>query len=103
MSTNEGTLFDRIPKNKLAELANGFSADTTAQQAVQALAALGIEATEEEAQALLGSLFVKKGSLKPLGNRRRRILRPRWLLLRRWLVHSNLRSFVLRLLIEPTR
>ena len=68
MSTNEGTLFDRIPKNKLAELANGFSADTTAQQAVQALAALGIEATEEEAQALLGSLFVKKGSLKPLGD-----------------------------------
>ena len=61
-----GELIDRIPKDKLAEIVNGFNADTTAQQAVQTLTALGIEATEEEAQALLKSLFAKSTSLQPL-------------------------------------
>ena len=61
-----GNLIDRIPKDKLAKVANGFNVDTTVQQAVQALANLGIEATEEEAKALLNSLFAKKSSLKPL-------------------------------------
>ena len=63
-----GNLIDRIPKDKLAEVANGFDADTTVQQAMQALADLGMEATEEEARALLDSLFAKKTSLQPLGD-----------------------------------
>ena len=63
---SEGNLIDRIPKDKLAEVANGFNADTTAQQAMQALADLGVEATEEEARALLDSLFATNASLQPL-------------------------------------
>ena len=61
-----GNLIDRIPKDKLAEVANGFGVDTSVQQVVRTLADLGIEATEEEAQALLNSLFAKKASLQPL-------------------------------------
>ena len=59
-------LIDRIPKDVLAKVANGFGADTTAQQVMQTLADLGIEATEEGAKALLDSLFAKKASLQPL-------------------------------------
>ena len=65
MSANN--LTERIPKDKLAEVANGFNADTTATQVVQMLADMGIEATEEEAKALLDSLFTKGASLQPLG------------------------------------
>lgn len=56
MSINLGEFINRIPKDKLSEIVNAFTAETTAQQAIEALAAAGVEASAEEAQALLESL-----------------------------------------------
>lgn len=57
MGTNLNELIAQIPQDKLAEIANGLAADATAQQAVEALAAVGVQATGEQAQALLESLY----------------------------------------------
>ena len=57
MSVNLGEFINQIPKDKLSEIVNAFTAETTAQQAIEALAAAGVEASAEEAQALLESLF----------------------------------------------
>ena len=57
MSANLNELIAQIPQDKLAEIANGLAADATAQQAVEALAAAGVRATEEQAQALLETLY----------------------------------------------
>ena len=56
MSVNLGEFINQIPKDKLSEIVNAFTAETTAQQAIEALAAAGVEASAEEAQALLESL-----------------------------------------------
>ena len=61
-------LIDRIPKDMLANIANEFNVETTVQQVVQALADFDIEATGEEAKALLDSLFAKNSTLKPIGD-----------------------------------
>lgn len=61
MSINPGEFTNRIPKDKLSEIVNAFTAETTAQQAIEALAAAGVEASAEEAQALLESLVGEAG------------------------------------------
>lgn len=61
MSINLGEFINRIPKDKLSEIVNAFTAETTAQQAIEALAAAGVEASAEEAQALLESLVGEAG------------------------------------------
>lgn len=61
MSINLGEFTNRIPKDKLSEIVNAFTAETTAQQAIEALAAAGVEASAEEAQALLESLVGEAG------------------------------------------
>ena len=61
MSVNLGEFTNRIPKDKLSEIVNAFTAETTAQQAIEALAAAGVEASAEEAQALLESLVGEAG------------------------------------------
>lgn len=49
----------RIPQDKLNEIVEGFTPGTTAEQIIEALGAAGIEASEEEAQALVASLLLK--------------------------------------------
>ena len=61
MSVNLGEFINQIPKDKLSEIVNAFTAETTAQQAIEALAAAGVEASAEEAQALLESLVGEAG------------------------------------------
>jgi hypothetical protein len=61
MSVNPGEFINQIPKDKLSEIVNAFTAETTAQQAIEALAAAGVEASAEEAQALLESLVGEAG------------------------------------------
>lgn len=50
---------DRIPQDKLYELANTFTSGTDAQQVLDHLSAADVEVSEEEAQALVASLFPK--------------------------------------------
>ena len=57
MNTSLNEFIAQIPKDKLAEIANGLAADATAQHTVEALAAAGVQATEEQARALLESLY----------------------------------------------
>ena len=66
MSVNLGEFINQIPKDKLSEIVNAFTAETTAQQAIEALAAAGVEASAEEAQALLESLFGEAGEGKEI-------------------------------------
>ena len=61
MSVNLGEFINQLPKDKLSEIVNAFTAETTAQQAIEALAAAGVEASAEEAQALLESLVGEAG------------------------------------------
>ena len=58
MSVDLGALVNRIPQGKLNELVNGFAEGATAQQVLDFLGAAGVEATEEEAQALVESLLL---------------------------------------------
>ena len=58
MSVDLGALVNRIPQGKLNELVNGFAEGATAQQVHDFLGAAGVEATEEEAQALVESLLL---------------------------------------------
>ena len=58
MSVGLGSLVNRIPQGKLNELVNGFAEGATAQQVLDFLGAAGVEATEEEAQALVESLLL---------------------------------------------
>ena len=68
MSVNLGEFINQIPKDKLSEIVNAFTAETTAQQAIEALAAAGVEASAEEAQALLESLFGEAREGKEIPN-----------------------------------
>ena len=61
MSVDVVEFINRIPGDKLIEIVNSFTASTTGQQMLESLSALGIEASEEEAEALVASLFLKDG------------------------------------------
>ena len=61
MSVDLGEVINRIPRDKLTEIVNSFTASTTGQQMLESLSALGIEASEEEAEALVASLLPKDG------------------------------------------
>ena len=64
MSANMSELVNRIPQDKMGEILSSFTKDTTAQQVLDSLGAAGVEATEEEAQALLKSLHLSGGKHK---------------------------------------
>lgn len=59
MSVDMGALVKRIPQDKLNEIVEGFTNGTTAQEVLDALGSAGVDATEEEAQALVESLLPK--------------------------------------------
>ena len=59
MSVDMGVLVKRIPQDKLNEIVESFTEGTTVQEVLDSLRAAGVEATEEEAQALAESLLLK--------------------------------------------
>lgn len=59
MSVDLGGLISKIPQEKLNELVNTFTIDTTAQEVLELLGSAGVDASEEEAQALIASLRLK--------------------------------------------
>ena len=66
MSVDLSEFVNRIPREKLTEIVDGFTAGTTAQQIIESLSAAGVEASEEEAQALVASLLLKDDEMREI-------------------------------------